>query len=254
MSGWAQRDAERKEDEAMELERLRAEVERLKSDLSRSEAETAACLDYMRCEMHWENFRAEMHSCGTDPVKMTAAERNAAKLLEFLNDGNRGEKVLAEIKRLTKENARLVAVGHKHGWNGVENSKILAAFFDDEIERLTQERDEALRHAQEIEGCVANAHFLAFGPPRNYEYVDWRTTADLLVADISTTQAERDQLREQLAAAQKDSERIDWLEADMPTSLIAWTDAASGCRLVQAGDSRGIGQDVRSAIDTARTK
>lgn len=37
MSGWAQRDAERKEDEAMELERLRAEVERLTRE--RDEAE-----------------------------------------------------------------------------------------------------------------------------------------------------------------------------------------------------------------------
>lgn len=135
-------------------------IDRLTKDLARSEAETAACLDYLRCEMHWENFRAEMNSCGIDPEKASFAERNAAKLLEFLNGGNHGEKVLAE----------------------------------------------------------------------------------------------RDQLREQLAAAQKDSERMNWLEADMPTSLIAWTDAASGCRLVQAGDSRGIGQDVRSAIDAARTK
>ncbi len=43
----------------------------------------------------------------------------------------------ADVSRLTVENARLVAVGHKHGWNGVENSKILANFFDDELERVT---------------------------------------------------------------------------------------------------------------------
>ena len=79
------------------------EIQRLTKDLACSEAETAACLEYLRNEMSWEYFRAEMNSCGIDPEKMTAAERNAAKLHEFLGQGNRGEKVLADIERLTRE-------------------------------------------------------------------------------------------------------------------------------------------------------
>lgn len=169
MSGWAQRDAERKEDEAMELEHLRSEIE-----------------------------------------------------------------------RLTKANERLVTVGHKHGWNGVENSKILATFFDDEIERLTRERDEARAAIEsdrtkladavtEIDKALDSRFWLTEGRG-SYAWDDDRYRQEFrdaateilgaikslrsLAADWSNSpmsgaevaqaridlKAERDQLREQLAA------------------------------------------------------
>ena len=46
------------------------------------------------------------------------------------------------VDRLIANNARLIKVGHKHGWNGVENSKILATFFDELIAELIAERDQ----------------------------------------------------------------------------------------------------------------
>ena len=64
------------------------------------------------------------------------------------------ENVLLEAKTAIKgmrrpagrtEIEELVAVGHKHGWNGVTNSKILSVFFDDGFTNLISARDEYRR-------------------------------------------------------------------------------------------------------------
>lgn len=44
------------------------------------------------------------------------------------------ESVLAESQKLQDQIQKMIAVAHKHGWNGVENSKILWDFFDNELE------------------------------------------------------------------------------------------------------------------------
>jgi hypothetical protein len=46
------------------------------------------------------------------------------------------DELVKQRDQLRADNERLVEVGHKHGWNGVENSKILATFFDDVIGQL----------------------------------------------------------------------------------------------------------------------
>ena len=47
----------------------------------------------------------------------------------------------ARIAELEKREAALAAVGQKHGWNGVENSKLLWAFFDELITDLKHDLD-----------------------------------------------------------------------------------------------------------------
>jgi len=67
------------------------------------------------------------------------------------------------------------------------------------IRNLTAERDqlraenERLRVKRDwLESLIVDAHYRAFGQ-RHYAYVDPRTACDLLVADITTTQWERDE-------------------------------------------------------------
>jgi hypothetical protein len=58
----------------------RAELEQA---LAEARAATAACLAFMRTEMCWEEFRAEMLYFD-DEVKRNASEENARKLRNFL--------------------------------------------------------------------------------------------------------------------------------------------------------------------------
>lgn len=60
--------------------------------------------------------------------------------------------------------------------------------------RLRAELEAAKRERVQLETLIVNAHFKAFGPPRNYEYTDPASALDLLVADIAATQHERDGL------------------------------------------------------------
>jgi hypothetical protein len=54
-------------------------------------------------------------------------ERECARLRSALTTATR------EREERDEKIAELVAVAHKHGWNGVENSKILACFFDNAL-------------------------------------------------------------------------------------------------------------------------
>jgi hypothetical protein len=55
----------------------------LERELAQARAMTLACLEFLRAEMHWEGFRAEMlyHD---DIPKQNASEENARRLHNFL--------------------------------------------------------------------------------------------------------------------------------------------------------------------------
>lgn len=44
----------------------------------------------------------------------------------------------AELTKRNKEVAEIIEIAHKHGWNGVDNSKILSVFIDGELEQLEE--------------------------------------------------------------------------------------------------------------------
>ncbi len=76
----------------------------------------------------------------------------------------------AEINKLKDQLAGLVVVGHRHGWNGLDNSKILSRFFDDALsmaEGVTKADADPVNHpahytSGEIE-CI-DAILSALGP------------------------------------------------------------------------------------------
>ena len=59
--------------------------------------------------------------------------RETLSLAGYLTDKEAPE-LLDALEAANRQIERLVEVGHKYGWNGVDNSKILALFFDSALE------------------------------------------------------------------------------------------------------------------------
>ena len=66
-----------------ELQQLHEENGALRRDLDRARPEVAACLNFMQCEMGWEDFREELLCHDGDPRQGYHAE-NVRKLTNFL--------------------------------------------------------------------------------------------------------------------------------------------------------------------------
>ncbi len=81
----------------------------------------------------------------------------------------------------------------------------------------------------------------------------WRDAALEVSAERDNLHARIATLEAALAEAREDSARLDWLESDMPTSLIRYS-APGGKMIVQAGDYGNYGSTLRAAIDAARGK
>jgi hypothetical protein len=71
----------------------------LRANLEESKAETAACLEFMAFEMHWEGFREEM-LYASETKEANASKENMRKLSNFLKQKNHGVALMQEIKRM----------------------------------------------------------------------------------------------------------------------------------------------------------
>ena len=77
-------------------------TEELVQALEESQAETAACLEFLQTEMEWECFRIEMLYFD-QPDKLSASERNAEKLKMYLKEKGHGIALLRELHELRRK-------------------------------------------------------------------------------------------------------------------------------------------------------
>lgn len=71
----------------------------LQQALEESQAETAACLEFLRVEMEWEYFREEM-LYNDDQGQQNRSLDNARKLKNYLAEKGHGIALLRELHRL----------------------------------------------------------------------------------------------------------------------------------------------------------
>lgn len=119
----------------VENEKLRAELAEAKTRGDEAAFEVAACLDFLRTEMDWAYFRAEMLYSDDEPKK-TASESNAKKLKNYLVGSGHGKAIaerfaaLAVKVELAKEALEEIDCGNAQchdGWSGCDHKCALHA-------------------------------------------------------------------------------------------------------------------------------
>lgn len=81
-------------------------LKELQQALQESQAETAACIQFLEVELGWEYFREEM-LYPDDEKKQSLSAENARKLKNFLAEKGHGIALLRELYELRqKEEAR----------------------------------------------------------------------------------------------------------------------------------------------------
>lgn len=81
------------------LDWLNERVSALELELRESQAETAAALKFLECELGWEYFRAEF-LCHDDEKQATNSMQNAQALKNYLSETGHGIRLLKELSVL----------------------------------------------------------------------------------------------------------------------------------------------------------
>ena len=76
-------------------------TEELTQALMESQAETAACLEFLRVEMEWDEFRVEMMYFDNER-KRSQSEDNIRKMKNYLVEKGHGIALLKELHELRK--------------------------------------------------------------------------------------------------------------------------------------------------------
>jgi hypothetical protein len=97
------------------------------------------------------------------------------------------KELLETIARLHEEIAEVVSVAHKHGWNGIENSKLLHRFLDNLLTEQ-QEEIERLKNLLNLRDATGLALSL--------KAESWETAAFNARDRAEKAEAERDALKE----------------------------------------------------------
>jgi hypothetical protein len=82
---------------AERIARLEAKVKQLTDELDEAKAEVASCVEFLRAELDWEYFRAEMlyHD---QPEPKSLSRRNALKLKTYLEESGHGLRFLERVR------------------------------------------------------------------------------------------------------------------------------------------------------------
>lgn len=173
-----------------ECERLKAEAKESKEQRDESAEETANAIEFLRTELDWSYFRAEMLYGKDDQEKKTMSGENARQLKNYLNESGHA---LAFMKKLDRVRATL-------------------AEREAETERLTKviERNSPTRHLESVQKRLEEREHelsdaLAEIEGLKGEIENWMKRDIAWTRDAERLEQERDEARAALATARKEA-------------------------------------------------
>jgi len=128
-----------------ERDAVLADVERLRGELAEVKAKTNCFL----CGVERDSALKQRDAARDELAEAKASLEMLADL--YATNDRALSDTRAELVRLRQDIAEVIEVAHRRGWNGVENSKILASFIEDKLSELARllkpEWTEATREA-----------------------------------------------------------------------------------------------------------